>query len=344
MRSIRRDAALARDLGSFDALVVGGGLSGWAAAVSLARGGRGVLLAAEHTSLGHEIWAAMSIWAPPDAALPAPELWGEVARELEGANAARGTMVDPVAAQVAIERLAIGAGVRMLLQVRAHPGEGGTTLLTGKWGLMAARAAVAIDATQGASLAEQAGAGFELRETGEPVVRRALMVKTGLSEARRVEVGDDLPLVDGTVMCWPGVWPGDVILEAEFAVPTDDRDALEIETRMQMAEVAARLRAEHGEFRQGSLVTIAHDPILPRERVLVGSDDPTVAAQVECDAGTFDVTRGAMLPAGTERLVVVSPAIDVGEASMRACQHAPNAVRLGLAGAGPAAEIIDGGI
>ncbi|MGI5820392.1 MAG: FAD-dependent oxidoreductase, partial [Armatimonadota bacterium] len=278
MRKIVRDNAVARDMGSYDALVFGGGLAGWAAAVGLARAGRDVLLAAPRTSLGHEVWAAMSTWWPEEPA--PPDLWAEVVDELERVNAARGGLVDPVATQVALERTAEEAGVELLLQVNAHPGERDATLLTGRWGLMAARSRLVIDATADAGLAVESGARTRARESDEPLIRRALMVKTGLSESERIEVGEDLPLTDGSVMAWTGIWPGDVILEAQLEMPAEDGSALEMQSRRAMAEIAIRLRQAREDFRQGSLAAIAHDTIPPRREVLEPSGETGVLAQL----------------------------------------------------------------
>lgn len=342
METIGRQARHARDLGEFEALVYGGGLSGWAAAVSLARAGRSVLLAAEHTGLGHEVWAAMSVWAPPDATLPVPELWREARGILEAANAARGPFVDPVATEVVTEQMAREAGVRMLLQVTAHADGDGLTLLTGKWGLMATGAQVVIDASARGRLAAEMGATLEPRATDESVVRRALMIHTDVTEPQELAVGEGLPL-RGPVMVWPTLWPGDVVIEAEFDLPADDLSALDVQTRRALAEVAARLRAADEAFGQGSLMQIAHDPILPRDQVLTPSDDAEVVTQVECKDEVLEVTHGALRPSGTQRLVAASPAVDIGLLSARASQYAPNAVRLGEAAAASAQQLLDGG-
>lgn len=337
MDTIKRDNAVARDLGRFDVLVYGGGLSGWAAAVSLARSGSSVLLAAPRTSLGHEIWASMTTWWPPECELP--PLWAEVVGELERVNATRGSMVDPVATQVALERTAEEAGVELLMQVWAHPREDGL-LFSGRWGLMAAQGGLCVDATERASLAIEAGAVTRERATDEPVVRRALMVKTGVAEPERIEVGEDLPLVDGSVMAWTGVWPGDVILQAELDLPRDDMTALEIESRRVMGDLAAHLRASRDDFAAGSLVHIAHDPILPRDRVLVATGDDRQVATVNCGVDGIPVARGMMLPAGSERMVAASPALDLGDIAAQSCYHAPNAVALGEAAAAVCAELL----
>lgn len=341
MNTMARNAVTALDLGCCDALVIGGGLSGWSAAVTLARRGHDVLMAAQRTSPGHEIWGALSLWWPRTE-LGMPALWEEIVGELDDAGATRGTMVDPVATQVALERAAERAGVRMLVQVRAHPAGGDFTRLSGKWGSMAAASVVVIDATPTGRFASEAGAEFADRETDEPVVMRALMVKTGVTEPRRVQVGQGLPLLDGTVAAWPGVWSGDVIVEAELTLPAEGSSVPDVEAREALAEIVARLRAADEDFAEGSLAHIAHDPVPPRRRVLVGSDDDTFAAEVECDDSVREVGRGDMLPVDTAGLVVASPAIELGTLSMRSCQHAPNAVRLGVAAAEIAVEMLEG--
>jgi hypothetical protein len=309
--------------------------------VRLAREGSKVLLAAQHTSLGHEIWAAMSTWWP--LGLGVPDLWAEIVGELERVNAARATLVDPVATQVALERAAEDAGVEILMQVYAHPDEGRRTLLTGRWGLMAARSRVVVDASTRCALAVESGARTRARKTDEPVTRRALMVKTGLTEPERIEVGEDLVLVDGSVMAWTGLWPGDVILQAELDLPTDDMTELETQSRRAMAEIAIRLRRTREEFVQGSLVQIAHDPILPRERVLEASDDPTVVTEIGSEDVALEVTRGMMLPGGAGGVIAASPALDLGEISVQSCYEAPNAVSLGEAAAAIAGDMLGTG-
>ncbi len=348
MEQIERRQAVARELGDYDVLIFGGGLSGWATAVKLARSSHSVLLAASHTSLGHEVAAAMSVWWPGELELP--DLWAEIVDELSGVNAAHETMVDPVATQVALERRAEEAGVELLLQVNAHPEAADRTLLTGRWGLMAARSAVTVDAGNRGDIAVEAGAQIHARITDEPVIRRALMVKTGITEPERIEIGEDLPLVDGAVMAWKGYWPGDVILEANLDLLPPDADdpaaicrevaELEMRSRQAMAEIVTRLRRTREEFAQGSLVSVAHDPVLPRSRVLVASQGDTPSATLRDDGIEVTVTRGMMLPKGTENVIVASPAVDSGGMTARASYYPPNAVALGEAAALLAEEML----
>ena len=338
MEQIKREESVARDLGEFDAVICGGGLSGWAAAVSLARQERSVLLAANRTSLGHEISGAMSTWWPD--CLEVPSLWQDILDELEDANAARGTMVDPVATQVALERAAEQAGVELLFQVNFHPGEGELTLLTGRWGLMATRSGIVVDASERGHFAIESGAKTRDRRSDEPVLRRALMVKTGLNEPERIGVGEGLPIADASVMAWTGFWPGDVIIEAELDLPADDMTSLEVASRRAMIEIVSRLRESREDLAQGSLVAVALDPILRRETVLAATGDDTAACSLHGGEGEVMVTRGMMLPEGTADVIAASPALDLGEITARECYHAPNAVLLGEAAGKLAGEML----
>ena len=338
MDQIKRHKAVARDLGDFDAIVWGGGLSGWAAAVSLGRDGRRVLLASEGTSLGREVASSMSTWWPK--ALAVPPLWAEVVDELRRVSAATSTVVDPVATQVLLERSAEQAGVELLYAVNAHPGEDEITLLTGRWGLMAARSSVLIDASARGRLAVECGATSQSRKSRRSVIRRALMVKTGLSEPKWIEVGNELPVADATSMAWPGLWPGDAIIEVELDLPMDDMTSLEIASRRAMVEVVSRLRASHEELAQGSLVAVALDPVLPRDIVLEPSADGEELCRLHGDEGEVTVARGMMLPERAGGVIAASPALDLGEISARECYYAPNAVTLGEAAGALAGETL----
>jgi len=136
---------------------------------------------------------------------------------------------------------------------------------------------------------------------------------------------------------------GDVIVHAELDLPTGDMTTLEMQSRRAMAEAAIRLRRAREDFEQGSLVSIAHDPILPRDRVLEASEDGTVLTQVRCEDAAFPVTRGMMLPEGADGMIAASPALDLGDISAQPCYYAPNAAALGEAAAGLAEEMLQQG-
>ncbi len=338
--TLRRPDGPAMDLGNYDALVVGGGLSGWAAAVTLARAGKDVLLAAERTALGHEVWGALSLWPGADQELPASPLMREVLDGLSEVNAVQRGALDPVATQVLLERLASEAGVKLLLQVWCHREKNGRAIVTGKWGTMSASARVFVDGTRSGSFALEAGATSASRDTDEPPLRRAFLIEADYDDDALLAVGDDLPVAGGKVRARRGVWPGDVILEAGLELDSAGGAGWEAESRQVMGEVAARLRSQEEAFSGASLVQVAYDPILPRDEVAQGSDGAS-AIQLAALNDTISVTQGALLPAGSEGLVLASPAADLGEITAVECYEARNAVRIGEASAAVAGQLLE---
>jgi len=338
--TLRRPDGPAMDLGNYDALVVGGGLSGWAAAVTLARAGKDVLLAAERTALGHEVWGALSLWPGADQELPASPLMREVLDGLSEVNAVQRGALDPVATQVLLERLASEAGVKLLLQVWCHREENGRAIVTGKWGTMSASARVFVDGTRSGSFALEAGATSASRDTDEPPLRRAFLIEADYDDDALLAVGDDLPVAGGKVRARRGVWPGDVILEAGLELDSAGGAGWEAESRQVMGEVAARVRSQEEAFSGASLVQVAYDPILPRDEVAQGSDGAS-AIQLAALNDTISVTQGALLPAGSEGLVLASPAADLGEITAVECYEARNAVRIGEASAAVAGQLLE---
>ena len=172
-------------------------------------------------------------WAPPDATLPVPELWRGPGRR--AANAARGpswTGRDRGGhrADGARRACACCKGRRARRWRRV-------TLLAGKWGCW--RRALVIDASARGRLAAEMGATWAAAP--RPVVRRALMVHTDVTEPRRWRWGGPAA---APVLAWPTLWPGDVVIEAEFDLPAEDRRARCATPGA--GGVAARLRAADG--------------------------------------------------------------------------------------------------
>lgn len=321
MEKVKRPQGDVLDLGSFDVVVCGGGLSGWAAAVTLARGERRVLLAAGHTALGWEVWGALGVWVD---ASTAPPLLVEVLDPLRASEAFGEGVVDPVATEVLLDRVSTEAGVKLLVQVCCHPGEDEQVLVTGKWGLMAARAGVVIDATPMGSFAREAGAQVTVRATDELPLRRALMIRGTLTEPREFGVPDELPIPGGKVLARPGRWQGDVILQAALTLEASDPSRFETESRRALTEAGAYLRANEAAFATASFVQVAHDGLLPRTEVCVGSADQPLR------------------PEGVAGVVLASSFADLGNLSAEDWHTANHAVTVGETAAAVTAEMMEG--
>ena len=338
MDTITRETGSAANLGSFDAVICAGGLSGWAAATTLARAGREVLIASERTALGWEVWGAMSLWL--QASDDWPGLLSKIIDGLTAAGAISSDTLDPVATEVLLDRLAADAGVITLLQVYAHASEEQRVLLTGKWGLMSVGARAVVDATCTGTIARESGGQAVARTTDELPLRRMLIVKADLAEPAEFAVPAELPVSGGKVLARLGRYPGDVIVEARLELDPTGGSRFEIDSRRAMNEVAAHLRASYEPFAHTSLVQVAHDAALPRCEVLRGSEDVSPISTLTTADGPLSVTRGAMLPGGTSDRVLASPAADLGAITTVEYHQAANAIRVGEAAAALASEMI----
>ncbi len=322
METIRREPGKALSLGSFDVVVCGGGLSGWAAAVTLARLGHEVLLAAEHTALGWEIWGALSVWLESDA--DPPDMLNELLDGLSPVNAVATGVFDPVATEVYLDRVASEAGVKLLLQVCCQAGDPGQVLVNGKWGLMAAQTRVIVDATPTGTVAASAGAKIVARETNELPLRRALMVRADLDDDAQFAVPAEFPVSDSTVTARRGRWEGDVIIEAALTLPTSDPSRFEMDSRRALTEIGAYLRTEVPAFAACSFVQVGHDAVLPRDAVCIGTPGEP------------------LVPEAVEGLVLASPVADIGDLSAVACQRPGAAIAVGLSAGEQTVKILEG--
>ncbi|MCD6361324.1 MAG: FAD-dependent oxidoreductase [Armatimonadetes bacterium] len=322
MQTVRRAAGDALDLGSFDVVVCGGSLSGWAAAVKLARMGRKVLLAAERTALGWEVWGALSLWLTGE--LERPPLLDELIAELSEASAVTDDVLDPVATEVALDHIAATAGVRLLFQVIAHARDEEEILLAGKWGTMVARAPLVVDATPGSLVARERGAVMRPCHTSELPLRRALMVQAELEENRWFPVPDNLPVAESRVLARAGRWPRDAVLEASLTLDYADLNMFEPRSRRVMLDIGAHLRKVEPAFVSASFVHVAHDAVMCPEQLCAGTEGEP------------------LLAAGVDGVVLASPYTDCVEVGAAECLRPERAIRVGEAAGVLAGEIIGG--
>ncbi|HOI55752.1 MAG TPA: FAD-dependent oxidoreductase, partial [Phycisphaerae bacterium] len=96
-------------------LVAGGGLCGWAAALTAARAGRKVLLVSRRAQLGWQIALAHAVRLWDRAAPPAGGLAAELLSRLAAQGAARDGILCPPAAELMMHQMAQEAGVELLL-------------------------------------------------------------------------------------------------------------------------------------------------------------------------------------------------------------------------------------
>ena len=167
-----------RDLGHFDLIVVGGGAAGSAAAIASARLGLSVLLIDPLSFLGGTgVGAQVTPWMSNNIDMGDLNhgLSGELQRDLEVTDDARGYYINPERLKMLLERKAQDAGVRLLLESNVIAVELSPTgesqrvsgvLISTRRGLFTARCATLIDASGDAEVAHLAGVStVEGRET-----------------------------------------------------------------------------------------------------------------------------------------------------------------------------------
>ena len=160
----------------YDVIVAGGGPGGWAAAVAAARNGAGTLLIERYGFLGGMATAGLvNPFMPfhrqdPDTGEREQIIRGlfdELLGELRLMNALRGASFDEEIIKVVFERMALAAGVTILLHACVAGAQTDvervvTIETAGKSGTRAFRAGVFIDGTGDGDLAAFAGAPFEI--------------------------------------------------------------------------------------------------------------------------------------------------------------------------------------
>ena len=196
-----------------EVLVAGGGLTGWAAAVTAARAGRKALLVSRRAQLGWEITCTLNQrLAGDDHSLLAQE----ILRRLADCGAASGTLVCPPAVELLLHQMAEGAGVELLLYatplcpVATRDGRIAGILAGGKSGQHTLRADLVVDATDTALLARDAG--LPIRQAGK-VPGRSVIMLNGLSEplGEAIRLGPCGPATEVTVR--PSLWDGEAAIE-----------------------------------------------------------------------------------------------------------------------------------
>jgi len=260
-------------------LVAGGGLTGWAAAVTSARAGRQVLLVSRRAQLGWEITCTLNGHLGGNRNSP---LAGEMLSRLADQGAADGTTVYPPAVELLLHQMAEEAGLELLLYatplcpVQTQGGRIAGILVGGKSGQHTLRADLVVDATDTALLARDAG--LPIRQAGD-VPGRSVIMLNGLSEslAETIDLGPCGPATSISVR--PSLYSGEAVVE--FTLPT----ASPADAHLAVPQVLAFVR-ERVPATGGALVTTMSVEPLP------------LAPQYTCEQGGDLLGRAGLRVAG----------------------------------------------
>ncbi len=238
----------------YDVAVFGGGLSGTACALALARAGRRVMLIERRPLLGFEITSAFACdlrWTDSSAVRT-------VYRALNAARGLRADRVDPVVTEVVLDQLVERHGIALLLYsqptavYRSHNSVSAVTV-GNKQGEQTLRARVYVDATDQATLWRCAGPGIEQRD-GTAQMSMSMHPVTG--EMRFPASLDGGPDGVTTLRLVPGVREREVFVE--WTVPTSSC----AEARLSLDPVVAFVRSHVKQLTDASVLFASVEPLV----------------------------------------------------------------------------------
>jgi len=197
----------------YDVLVVGGGLSGFAAGLTCAREGLSVLVAGAHPVPGWE-----AVWAFQNELPPEPSGFAKEVADAVGTAGARGNgMLDGPVVELTLDSMAADVAMDVLYHVRpvallVSNGTARGALLACKSGQLTFNAKVVVDATPEAALWRCTGSG--VRPAQGPL-RYGLIMNHVPGLAEPVELSG--PQGCARLRIVPSVWPGEarVLFDAE---------------------------------------------------------------------------------------------------------------------------------
>lgn len=293
-------------------IVAGGGLVGWAAAMTAARAGRKVLLVARRPNLGWEITSALADTLAPETS----PLAAELLERLAAIGAARGDRIVAPAVELVLDRMADEAGIELLLYATPlapiKVGDRVAGILVGaKDGQHTLRGDLVVDTTDHRLLAREAGLPIIVADTASGRSTIVLNLAGDLDDRA-------LGQCDAAthIAIRRSVWPGEVLvrydlptcspIEAQLAAP-DVLDFVHREVPATGSAMVTTLSTEP--LPLGAVVTGAgHCPSLvtvgdaedgsPGARIALGE---TLGAQASDGWSATDsdavVDAGALLPA-----------------------------------------------
>ncbi len=220
--------------GEYDVVVVGGGLSGFAAGLTCARAGLSTLLAGAHPVLGWE-----GVWTFQNALPPEPQgLVKEVADAVDAKGARGNGLLDSAVLELTLDSMAAEAGLEVLYHVRpvallAAGGAARGVVVAGKSGEIQLRAGAVVDATPAGVLWRCAGSSFEAIP---PALRYGLIMNNVANLSEPVE--PSAPEGCAALRVVPSVWPG----EARVLFDAETRHT--VETQEMVPEVLEAVRGQ----------------------------------------------------------------------------------------------------
>jgi len=342
-----------------DIVVVGGGMSGVAAAIKAARKGKKVVIVVERGYFGREITASfVAKLAPADKDLE-PPLKYEILNEMGGAGGYQGNMMDINVLQMALDRLITSAGAKTYFHSRGakaltDDGEVTGIIMANKSGRQAILSKVVVDAAEEARIAASAGARFFDYDNAEGKVKRCFTMNLADYIGREeIPAPDDIPVSDGKIFVIPTLWEGEYLVSFFLSgvydsTKVEDVTKMEIETRRCVIKITEFLRENVRGFENAMLTESANEALLMSGKRIIGMETLTIEQVVKghsmppgipsvimregelgMESISFFIPYGCLIPKGVKNLIVASSHISVDAQLQPFLLQFANALQLG---------------
>ena len=291
---------------SADVAVLGSGLAGLTAAVTLARRGAQVCLIEPGPTLGVEISEQWVTRVPPGP------VGDRVLALCAEQNGVRGRTIDALVATLALDRLVQEEGIATFVRVRptrpVSDGDGERLAgveVVGKSGRQFVAAGALVDATPGREFSRRA---LGLPARAYTAIRRRLYLHgvTDVVEAGEVKLPARFGVLDDVARFAPAVWDGEVVITFALPVVASAGSAeLVFDSLTVAAEIAAFLRRADSRFAAATLVGVSPglEPVCADADVIaapagVGLVTLSEPAALDEAVRAAEATAGAMVLGG----------------------------------------------
>jgi len=341
-----------------DVVVVGGGLSGVAAAVTTARKGMDTILIAERSYLGKEVVSSRScILDQTDKAL-SPAIKEEIIGMLQEAGGYKKDKIDVSILQLTLDRLLQGSSARVyfLSRVSGTIVEDGAVkgvIIANKSGRQVILCDLVVDASDGAMVARSAGVRFQSEDEFVTLRSSFVVNNSALETPVVVRVPPEMGLADDRVYINPTLWSGELIVTFYLYGrynPTDPRffSAASFNSMRKVFEIMNYLKGNVPGFENAMLTGTSDEPLFLNGPRIVGQDTVTfqnaitehiVPPGVGCavtymedmneETALFYIPYGCLRPRGLRGILVCSPHISVDQVIQPFLYQFSNAIQLG---------------
>jgi len=341
-----------------DVVVVGGGLSGVAAAVATARKGMDTVLVAERSYLGKEVVSSRSCILDQTDKVLSPAIKEEIIGILQEAGGYKRNRIDVSILQLVLDRLLRESLVRIYFLSKAsgavvEDGAVKGVIIANKSGRQIISCDLVVDASDGAVVARSAGARFQ-REDEFITVRSSFVVNNSALETPVVvRVPSEMELADDRVYIDPTLWNGELIVTFYLYGrynPTNPRSfsTASFNSMRKVFEIMNYLKGNVPGFENAMLTGISDEPLFLNGPRIVGQDMVTfheaiaehiVPPGVGCavtymedmneETALFYIPYGCLRPRGLRGILVCSPHISVDQVIQPFLYQFSNAIQLG---------------